>query len=108
LGVEDYLDYHAGRKSYDAERNESYTIGETNAAIKGSGLSPEDQVLLWLVEKPEWAEQASKIGVSNESYVKYKVAVNSIVGKKNVANTKKAIRALDIPQEDKRKLLAAN
>ena len=108
LDIEDYLDYHAGRKGYDADRNKSYTIAETNAAIKGSGLSPEDQVLLWLVEKPEWAEQASKIGVSNESYVKYKVAVNSIVGKKNSANIGKVIRALDIPQEDKRKLLAAN
>lgn len=108
LDIEDYLDYHAGRKGYDADGNKSYTIGETNAAIKGSGLSPEDQVLLWLVEKPEWAEQASKIGVSNESYVKYKVAVNSIVGKKNSANIGKVVRALDIPQEDKRKLLAAN
>jgi hypothetical protein len=30
------------------------------------------------------------------------------VGKKNSANIGKVIRALDIPQEDKRKLLAAN
>jgi hypothetical protein len=108
LDIEDYLDYQAGKKGYDADGNKSYTIAETSKAIKGSGLSPKDQVLLWLVEKPEWAEQASKIGVSNESYVKYKVAVNSIAGKKNAANTKKAIIALDIPQEDKRKLLAAN
>jgi hypothetical protein len=108
LGVEDYLNYLDSKPSYNKDGKSGYTISETNKAIKGSGLSEEDQVLLWLVEKPEWAEQASKIGVSNESYVKYKVAVNSIVGKKNAANTKKAIRALDIPQEDKRKLLAAN
>jgi hypothetical protein len=108
LDIEDYLNYLDSKPSYNKDGKSGYTIAETNKAIKGSGLSEEDQVLLWLVEKPEWAEQASKIGVSNESYIKYKVAVNSIAGKKNAANTKKAIIALDIPQEDKRKLLAAN
>jgi hypothetical protein len=108
LDIEDYLNYLDSKPSYNKDGKSGYTISETNKAIKGSGLSEADQVLLWLVEKPEWAEQAAKVGVSSETYVKYKVAVNNITGKKTTAAVSRVIRSLDIPQKEKQKLLAAN
>lgn len=70
----DYLEYYAGKKSYDTDGSGGYTIAENAEAIKSSGLSESQQEIMWLLTYPDWAEAAEKKGVSTSEYIQYKVA----------------------------------
>lgn len=70
----DYLEYNAGKKSYDADGSGGLTIEENAEAIQNSGLSKSQQEIMWLLTYPDWAEAAEKKGVSISDYIQYKVA----------------------------------
>lgn len=70
----DYLEYYAGKSAYNEDGIGSLTIAENAEAIQNSGLSQDQQEIMWLLTYPDWAEAAEKKGVSNSEYIQYKVA----------------------------------
>jgi hypothetical protein len=104
MEVEDFLSYTTGKKAYNTDGKQGYTTKETSAAIKGSGLSRDEQTTLWLIENPEWGEKAADAGVSASVYVDFKVAT---IGKSKKEDILKAINRMGISKAQKDKLYYA-
>ena len=115
INVTDYLNYGSTKSQYDAKDNNSYTIAETAKAIQGSGMSKEEQTMLWLIEKPDWGEKAAEIGVSPSVYVDVKVAINGVEGDKDakgntISGSKKTkivaiMNKMGVSSSDQKKIL---
>ena len=102
MDVMDYLDYGTNKPKYNTDGKQGYTLAETAKAIQGSGLSEDEQTMLWLIEKPEWGEKAAKSGVKPSVYVDFKVATIGIESDKNSkgevisgSKKKKILKVLD-------------
>jgi hypothetical protein len=104
MEVEDFLSYTTGKKAYNTDGKQGCTTKETSAAIKGSGLSRDEQTTLWLIENPEWGEKAADAGVSASVYVDFKVAT---IGKSKKEDILKAINRMGISKAQKDKLYYA-
>lgn len=83
MDVEAFLSYTTGKNKYNTDGKQGYTTAETAAAINGSGLSKDEQTLLWLIEKPEWGEKAAKYEIAPDIYVDFKEATIGIEADKN-------------------------
>ena len=91
---ETYLEYASGKSSYNSDGEGGLTIAETAKSIRESGLTKDQQELLWLVSYPEWSEKADKAGVPISDYIAYKAAT---AGLKKSAEKKAALIDAGLP-----------
>ncbi|MBC5735140.1 hypothetical protein [Lawsonibacter hominis] len=94
MDPETYLEYASGKSSYNSDGEGGLTIAETAKSIRESGLTKDQQELLWLVSYPEWSEKADKAGVPISDYIAYKAAT---AGLKKSAEKKAALIDAGLP-----------
>ena len=94
MDPETYLEYASGKSSYNSDGEGGLTIAETAKSIRESGLTKDQQELLWLVSYPEWSEKADKAGVPISDDLAYKAAT---AGLKKSAETKAALIDAGLP-----------
>ena len=94
MDPETYLEYASGKSSYNSDGEGGLTIAETAKSIRESGLTNDQQELLWLVSYPEWPEKADKAGVPISDYIAYKAAT---AGLKKSAEKKAALIDAGLP-----------
>ena len=94
MDPETYLEYASGKSSYNSDGEGDLTIAETAKSIRESGLTKDQQELLWLVSYPEWSEKADKAGVPISDYIAYKAAT---AGLKKSAEKKAALIDAGLP-----------
>ena len=94
MDPETYLEYASGKSSYNSDGEGGLTIAETAKSIRESGLTKDQQELLWLVSYPEWSEKADKAGVPISDYIAYKAAT---AGLKKSADKKAALIDAGLP-----------
>lgn len=104
MDVMSYLDYGSNKPKFNTDGKQGYTTSETSAAINGSGLSKDEQTMLWLIEKPEWGEKAAKYKIAPDIYVEFKEAT---IGKSKKEDILKAINRMRISKAQKDKLYYA-
>ncbi len=91
---ETWLEYASGKSAYNSDGEGGLTIAETAKSIRESGLTKDQQELLWLVSYPEWSEKADKAGVPISDYIAYKAAT---AGLKKSAEKKAALIDAGLP-----------
>ena len=91
---ETWLEYASGKSAYNSDGEGGLTIAETAKSIRESGLTNDQQELLWLVSYPEWPEKADKAGVPISDYIAYKAAT---AGLKKSAEKKAALIDAGLP-----------
>ena len=91
---ETWLEYASGKSSYNSDGEGGLTIAETAKSIRESGLTNDQQELLWLVSYPEWPEKADEAGVPISDYIAYKAAT---AGLKKSAEKKAALIDAGLP-----------
>ena len=91
---ETWLEYASGKSAYNSDGEGGLTIAETAKSIRESGLTKDQQELLWLVSYPEWPEKADKAGVPISDYIAYKAAT---AGLKKSAEKKAALIDAGLP-----------
>lgn len=101
VGVEDYLDYYAGKKEYDSDGNGSYSTAELIQSIEGSGMTGDARIGMYLLNFPEWGEKAQKNGIGINVFIDYKIATNGLKSKENVLA---AINRMRVSSQTKDKL----
>lgn len=67
-----YIAFRATMDRYNEDQKNSLTIAETKNAIDASGVSDEQKEFLWLMEYPDWVEQAEKRNAPISDYIQYK------------------------------------
>lgn len=112
-----YSTLNGEKPNYDADDNDAYSNAEIANAIKATGFPKEDQTIMWLIENPEWGDDADKYGVEASLFVDFKVATMGIKADRDKngkaisgsakEKTLKAINGLNASKREKDKLYLA-